>query len=442
MSSINSVSSNYAVNAVDFPPAKSGGQDLTLTFSPEQIGAKRGRDNKFPPEARFTSTQAEKALFRFFGLNPDNPKDLQKIKARLATDGKSPFDVLQASTNYPARFNQKTGRYEAVFHVSQKTYDQLRGKIEQIKNEPPSPNAKPLREPNPNDFYAAQQKLKLKKQMPPSRLEIEGLTAEQKALLLDLTDIGLSVVGIFEPTPFADLAGTGLALSRGEYGGAIISALGMFPYLGDLAKLGKLPKLVKVMENVVQMAKADGKFAKVVTPLLEKIKTALDNLPIEKLPQKAQDAVKAIKNKIDEFFSKGKIPNGVEPPKPPKIRTEPPEIKRVKVGKANLPATTEMSIQDKLYNYLLDFNHSKGGPKAKWFKEALGFTRENMDDLAKQLIFNPAKAVQTEVTEFGTKYNQIISVKGANGRTIDVLTSWIRNEDGIIRIITAVPTKK
>ena len=307
MSSINSVSSNYAVNKVDFPPAKSGGQDLILTFSPEQIGAKRGRDNQFPPEARFTSTQAEKALFRFFGLNPDDPKDLQKIKARLATDGKSPFDVLQASTNYPARLNRQTGRYEAVFRVSQKTYDQLRGKIEQIKNELPSPDAKPLREPNPNDFFAAQQKLKLQKQMPPSRLEIEGLTAEQKALLLDLTDIGLSVVGIFEPTPFADLAGTGLALSRGEYGGAAISALGMFPYLGDLAKLGKLPKFVKVLGDVVQMAKQSPAFAKAVTPLLEKIKVALDNLPIEKLPQKAQDAVKTIKNKIDELFAVTKV---------------------------------------------------------------------------------------------------------------------------------------
>lgn len=268
MASINSISSNYAVNSVNSPVAKGGGQDLTLSFSPEELGAKRGRDGKYPPEARFTSTQAEKALFKFFGLNPDDPKDLQRIKARLQTDGKSPFAVLKATTNYPARFNRNTGKYEAVFHVSQKTYDNLRGKIHQIKNEPPSPEAKPLREPNPNDFYAEQMKKKVEDKLPP-RLETASLTPEQQELLLDLTDIGLSVIGIFEPTPFADLAGTGLALKRGEYGGAAISALGMIPYLGDLAKLGKLPKLVKVIEKVVAMAKTDGKFAKVVETAFE-----------------------------------------------------------------------------------------------------------------------------------------------------------------------------
>lgn len=267
----------------------------------------------------------------------------------------------------------------------------------------------------------------------PTTISTEGLTPEQKELLLDLTDIGLSVIGIFEPTPFSDLAGTGLALSRGEYGGAAISALGIIPYLGDLAKLGKFPKFVKIIESVVAMAKTDGKFAKVVEPLLKGLKNALDKLPTHKLPNWAKEAVEKLKTKIDDFFSSGKIPNG---------GFEPPKINRVKVGKANLPATTEMSIKDKLYNYLLDPDHPKGGPKAKWFKEALGFTRENMDDLAKQLVFNPTKAVQTEITEFGTKYNQIISVKGANGRTIDVLTSWIKNEDGVIRIVTAVPTKR
>jgi N-acetyl-gamma-glutamylphosphate reductase len=52
--------------------------------------------------------------------------------------------------------------------------------------------------------------------------------------------------------------------------------LGIIPYLGDLAKIGKLPKLLKVVENVVSMAKADARFAKVVTPLLNKNRNALD----------------------------------------------------------------------------------------------------------------------------------------------------------------------
>ena len=35
-----------------------------------------------------------------------------------------------------------------------------------------------------------------------------------------------------------------------------------------------------------------------------------------------------------------------------------------------------------------------------------------------------------------------ISIKDANGRNIDVNFSWIKNNDGIIRLVTAIPTKK
>jgi hypothetical protein len=45
--------------------------------------------------------------------------------------------------------------------------------------------------------------------------------------------------------------------------------LGIIPYLGDLAKIGKLPKLLKVIERTVDVAKQSPAFAKVVTPLLE-----------------------------------------------------------------------------------------------------------------------------------------------------------------------------
>ncbi len=101
-----------------------------------------------------------------------------------------------------------------------------------------------------------------------------------------------------------------------------------------------------------------------------------------------------------------------------------------------------MSVQDKLYHYLLDPEHAVGGAKAKWFREALGFTRENMDDLARQIVFDPARAVQTGVTQHGVKYNQTITITGANGRQIDVLFAWIRNNDGVVRLVTAPPTKK
>ena len=95
---------------------------------------------------------------------------------------------------------------------------------------------------------------------------------------------------------------------------------------------------------------------------------------------------------------------------------------------ARLGATTAESVERKLSQYLLNPEHVRGGDKAEWFQQALGLTKENMADLAKQIVFDPKKAVQTGLTEFGTKYNQTITITGANGRNIDVVAAWIRIE--------------
>lgn len=304
---VNLIPQKYSSNAVHVNNSEGGGKrDLILSFTPAELGIKRGSSGRFPPEARFTELNAEKALFKFFGLNPDNPQDLQRIKARLQTDGKSPFAVLQTTNKYPARFNSNTGNYEAVFQIDNKTYQQLRGQIQAIKNEAISPDAKPLREPNPNDFYAQQIRKKIEAKLPP-RLEIEGLNSEQKELITDLGQVGLSVIGIFDPTGIADGADAVISVGRGDYWGAGISAISIIPYLGDLAKIGKLPKLLKIVDNVVAMAKADAKFAKVVEPLLKGLKNALDNLPIHKLPGWAKNPVEALKTKIDDFFAVAKV---------------------------------------------------------------------------------------------------------------------------------------
>ncbi|MHA3022473.1 WXG100-like domain-containing protein [Mycobacterium sp. BMJ-28] len=101
---------------------------------------------------------------------------------------------------------------------------------------------------------------------------------------------------------------------------------------------------------------------------------------------------------------------------------------------------SQASVRDKLERYLLNPDHEIGGPKAAWFERALGFTRENAPDLAKQIVFDESRAVETGVTQFGTKYNEVIPVTGANGKTIDVTFAWIRNNDGVVRLVTAIPT--
>ncbi|POX90226.1 hypothetical protein C3469_03090 [Mycobacterium kansasii] len=100
------------------------------------------------------------------------------------------------------------------------------------------------------------------------------------------------------------------------------------------------------------------------------------------------------------------------------------------------------SVTDKLDRYLLNPDHPVGGAKAKWFEQALGFTRQNESDLARQIVFDDSKAVETGVTQYGTKYNQVISIMGANGKVIDVTFAWIRGNDGVVRLVTAIPASR
>jgi len=104
-------------------------------------------------------------------------------------------------------------------------------------------------------------------------------------------------------------------------------------------------------------------------------------------------------------------------------------------------AKTAESVMDKLSRYLLNPDHPRGSTMAAWYEKALGFTQKNMGDLAKQIVFDPKTAYVTEVTRFGTKYNQIISVTGANGKVVDVVVAWIELADGTIKLVTTVPAK-
>jgi RHS repeat-associated protein len=105
-------------------------------------------------------------------------------------------------------------------------------------------------------------------------------------------------------------------------------------------------------------------------------------------------------------------------------------------------SASEISVHTKLHRYLLNPTHAEGGPKAKWFREALGFTQSNRDRLASQIVFNERSAIPTSKTRHGQKYEQSIQITGENGRRIDVLFIWNRGSDGVPKLVTALPTKK
>ena len=138
--------------------------------------------------------------------------------------------------------------------------------------------------------------------------------AKQKAeLALDLVQIGLSVAGIFDPTPISDGVDGVISLFRGDWLGAGISAVSMIPYIGDAAKLGKLGKFAETVAKAVDLAKADAAFAAAIKPALDKIGDALAHVPLDALPKPARDALESMKRKIDELDAPPARPGDVPP---------------------------------------------------------------------------------------------------------------------------------
>ncbi len=132
-------------------------------------------------------------------------------------------------------------------------------------------------------------------------------------LALDLTQMGLDIVGIFEPTPFADGANTIISAVRGDWGNAALSVIGIVPYVGDLAKFGKIPKWIAsiekisiVVDKLSDVAKLGGKAADAAKGFVREVERLLNKIPIEKLPDTLRDAFKSLKGKVDDFFAKMK----------------------------------------------------------------------------------------------------------------------------------------
>ena len=72
----------------------------------------------------------------------------------------------------------------------------------------------------------------------------------------DVLSAGLDIVGVFDPTGVADVLGASLAAEQGDWTSALISSVGVVPYLGDVAKVGKIGKDVKIIENAIDGIKA------------------------------------------------------------------------------------------------------------------------------------------------------------------------------------------
>lgn len=139
-------------------------------------------------------------------------------------------------------------------------------------------------------------------------MTIEGwddFSEEEKELLLDLGQLALDLIGIVEPTPFADSTNAVVSITRGDWWGSLISAVGIVPYVGDLAKFGKIPKYTRSFDNAVRLAKANAHFAKPVRELASRILAAIRRLPVDKLPASARQTLEDLSRKLSDFLGGG-----------------------------------------------------------------------------------------------------------------------------------------
>ena len=121
---------------------------------------------------------------------------------------------------------------------------------------------------------------------------------ELRELGLDLLQMALDLAGLFDPTPVSDGASGLLALARGQWLDAVISGVSMVPYIGDLAKAGKLPRYLKTLERAIELARKSPQAAAALLPGLRKLKEVLDLLPAG-----ANRAIDEMKAAIDRFLS-------------------------------------------------------------------------------------------------------------------------------------------
>lgn len=124
-------------------------------------------------------------------------------------------------------------------------------------------------------------------------------------LALDITQMGLDIAGIFDPTPISDGASGLISLFRGDFVGAGISAISIVPYVGDAAKLGKLGRYAQTLAKAVEAAKASPEVAKAIGPAMEKLRGAIGAVPLDKLPDGLRNAVEPLKTKLDDFARVG-----------------------------------------------------------------------------------------------------------------------------------------
>lgn len=100
---------------------------------------------------------------------------------------------------------------------------------------------------------------------------------------------------------------------------------------------------------------------------------------------------------------------------------------------APLPNAHRAVIEpEKLRDYVLSPEHKYGKHKARVFLSALGIDRGSWEYLRDQITSRVEEAEVSEVRagKYGVRYSVPMLIEGLNGRTHEVTTGWIVEEEG------------
>ncbi len=158
-----------------------------------------------------------------------------------------------------------------------------------------------------------------------SRLDTDSVHGSDYKLLLDAGQISLDILGIFDPTPISDGTNAVISMLRGNWFDAGISLVSAVPYIGDLAKAGRLGKVAQLGEDLLsRFAGMAGEeiaataMGRAIIPVLNTIsgaiaeaQNAIGGTAWNQLGPETQDRLQELKRKIDGLL--GGTPGTVTP---------------------------------------------------------------------------------------------------------------------------------
>lgn len=104
-----------------------------------------------------------------------------------------------------------------------------------------------------------------------------------------------------------------------------------------------------------------------------------------------------------------------------------PASNPVQPGRTRITGRNAEIPKEKLTEYALSKDHETGRDKAVAFEQALGYTRDNYQQLIEDIRGNLARhpVISRGKNQYGEKYEVVMDLQGPNGKTAPVVTAWI-----------------